>query len=1020
MLKALDELVYARYNGCSWLIYNSTATPQIPTGYVFKFGTLQNLREPAGTVTYSSADETPNSSSLFLQKYSPETNVIFVSNALPVTLNRQTVSVGGTNYYLGIDSQPERFERLRLVDILVENYTDPVAGNNTTFTFRNHWTRFGSVRIHNGNRFPLTVNFQDTGGTVTVPAYGIVTARRTYQTGSFTVDSTYLPITKAGDRMSYQANYSGQCAAEMETAYSIMASNDWLRYSGSLPDYDTTSRETASFVGTAPAAAQRWYDWVIHQGDVLSVLWNKETNNVTRTILRWNGLNTGFTPTGFVNIAWRANDFMLSSNGEAIFGHTNYEHDIIPISTNLNGTEIFSIYPDPGTGYGKQFNRPVVEKWTHLQKPLELGAVTATTITTYSPYYGGAAVTYPRFEFVNPPETPTLYSTLGTTFPDKQAQEGISGISSIYSTFTKTNGAIGKHSVIELTSSITPYADFTSDLLTNNTFTEKKAMRWDTVSSWATPRTRQRFVPFSTRIYQDRYSELDSNGHANFLYHPQDGEISGSLDKSGSQQIMDMQPFEETDIMIDGSDFTKGNSTHGMKVYYPTTNLYYILNNIYRDGWWQANRTDLYRGITEQQKRISWRLPRLIEHLNDLVKAINNVAEVYPVSLEKLYYKPLPAGCKQLPFSIGGETPFAVPADWVLGKYDTSGEFRTWCIYWGISYVTTLPNWETLKSYRRKFWAYSTINRDTAPAGKQVSGHEMVDISVLDPDEAKIGSTAPGIVYQRKYALQAWYHRQLFGGASTPLEYVYVTKANLTSAIGSLNIHLTKVPAGERYTPSFAYDTTLTKLAGTYYTDAPFLEYRYILTEPYNPSYNDAYSFYIKTESSGTWIQRVDDYTPFRLSEQTTTSKRRFYQGQTIAGGTIQWLVNERTEDANTIEAHWRSARYLAPQSEAIIENYGSPDEPAYQTLTEINSEVPFLLVCGPETYYTHQWDTIGEYTAIIPETYTPVVPTGTLFFKEIAVADMPVTVAKIKSWSGQDWPVWHCQIVRRNGVLRV
>lgn len=1018
MLKALDELVYYRYNGRSWLAFD--ATPDIPLGDTFKFGTVSNLRNPLTAVTYNSALETPTSSSLLLQSYSSGSRVIFVYNSnLGLTLNRRTVTVGGNAWWLGIGNQPERFERLRIADLLVENYTDPVAGVNTTFTYRDHWDRHGNVRIHNGNRFNLTVNWPGGGSTV-VPPYGIVTAGRTHQTGSLSIESSYLPITQVGDRMSYQANYDGQCAGEMETAYSIMSANGWLRYSGSLPDYDTTSREKASFTNADPVGSNYLFDWIIHRGNALSVIWDKNTNDVQFHDITWGGQLVGFQPDDVLTTEFLSSTIRITSKAQEQLGHSNYEHDIIPISTNLNDTNIFSIKG------GKTIQRPATSLWNHLQAPLDYGYINETSSSVYKPYVGGPTDTYsyPNLTFVNSGITAGMYARLTSTFPVTTQTDGVT---EIYSKYLKTNGAIGKHITIELTASGRNYAYFQPELLLNNTL-DSDTMRWDCVTSLGKGTLRQRFVPFSTRKYQDRYAELDAYGHAHFLYHPQDGELSGSLDKSGSQQIMDVTSVQATDILIEGTDHDMQPSDYGMKVYHPTTNLWKVLEYVRNDGWWIANRADVIAGLQQTDRLISWRLPRLIEHLNDLVKAINNVAEVYPVTISDLYKDPLPANCDVIPFTFnnGGpvENPWAIPAGWAAGRYDLNGVFRTWCFGWGVTYNASVPNYEALKQHNKMVWGYVMTKRAESPAGSQVQEHKLFNINELD--YVNTVENVNGETYTKYKAFQPDDHRKLFGGASSIVNYYYTTKTYLNAVFSSLGVAVPTVPAGERYTPSFVLDSSLSKINGTYYADGQQnFDTRFVLLDENDGC--DAFQFYIKPESGGSWIQRVNDSAEFRLIDLTNTVKRRLYQRQALSTNWYQWLVNEIT-NADAIDCTDRSPRILAPQTEPPTELLNiytnNIDKPAYQTLTEIYSDVPVLLVCGPEPYHTHTWSEIPEPSAdphpVIPETFTPVNPIGNMFFKEVEVADMPITVAKIETWSGQTWPVWHCQIIQRKGTRRL
>lgn len=1020
MLKALDELVYARYNGCSWLAFRSNLEPQLPTGDVFTFGTITNLQSIGTAIAYNSANETVNSASLTITAYNTSSNVAFVSDFPTKTLNRKTITwqapieSGSSTYYLGIDGIPERFESLQTADILIQNYVDPIYADTSHFSYRSHWDKYGAVRIHNGNRFPLEINIQSQ--TVVLHAYGIVTARRTHQTGSFTIDTSYFPITKPGDRMSYQGNETGQIAGCMDGAYNVFGNSTWLRYNSALPDYDSTSEEKNSFVGHLPTSADYYYDWLIHTGSFISVITDKNTSECYRELLTWNGLSTGFATNNAVTLTYNPTSIRLTSRADSQLGHSNFEHDIIPLSCNMNGSVIFSIK------YGKTFEVPATSYWTHLQQPLPYGSVISSSNTIYTPF--GIEYSYPIFEFSQRSLLPAMFGTLGSVFPS------INYGSSIYETsdtFLKTNGAIGRHVEIAFNNQWHNYGDFSANLLVNNAVSGS-TIKWNCVTSKGKSSERQRFISYARRKYQTENGMIDIYGNAFFLFHPQDGETSGSLDGSGSFAAMTGRDIHRTDIQIEDTDYQLADSALGMEVYLPRTNLYYVLDNIYNSSWWVANRSIVFGGITEQQKLISWRLPRLTEHLNDLVKAINNVVEVYPVTIKDLYKDPLPNGSETFPYSFGNEPSFAIPSSWIAGRYDTNNTLKNWCTTWGISYQTTLPNINTLESIDRYLWAERQVDY-ALDFGHSAEFAEWKKLYALNYSTA-YGNTVPlydslGRVVNTYPQYKAWYYthqRKLFGGAGSKNGYVYVNEADAQSVFFSMSINLPTRLAGERYTPSYSEDGALSKLTGdsfASYDDGLPPHYREVM---------DAFIFYKKPEAGGSYIQTVRDAEAFRLiSTGLTVSNRRKYQSQLKLGTgiTYQWLVHEYPETVDTIAAHNRSTEYLAPQaSENLIPTSPKTDNPAYKTLTEIYSDVPVLLVCGPEPYFTHQYDAMDYSPSIspgipIPETYNTNNPVGSMFVKEVSVSDMPITSDKIQSWSGQTWPVWHCQIVRRTGTLR-
>lgn len=1026
MLRALDELLYARYNGCSWLAFKSQTTPQISLGDVFTFGTVTNLRTD-GAIAYNISNETIASASLIEATWNVASHVLFVNNTLVPTLNRKNNILTGpgevtpSTYWLGSGGTPEQFKRLRTADLLIQNYTDPVAGDIYHFTYKVHWNKYGCVRIHNGNRFALSAAFHtDSTQSLVIPPYGVVALKRLHQTGSFVIDSSYIHTTDIGDRMSYQANETGQSAACMEEAYAIMQQNGWLRYNAAEPDYDTTSRETASFTGGNPALTDKVFDWINHRGHFLSVLWDKNTNQVTKAALTWQGIDTGFGTNDYVQFTKYAGTYVFTSKAQAMLGHSNFEHDLIPISCNLTGAEIMQLR------YGKTYSGLPLVWWNHLQNPLSYGTIVDTGVNQITtPYYPPTDYQYTVHSFDDVPRTtaaPTYVSTLVQLFPN---QTSASTYSTLNDTFLKTNAAIGRHIQLAVSGSGYNYAKFSSELLNNCKVESPSKLAWNLVSSYNKGNGRARFVSFATRKYLDRYGELDINNLAHFTYHPQDAEVQGSLDTSGSQPRMDVLPLEQTDIQIEGSDFTRTTSDYGMDVYLPTTNIYYILQNINSDGWWQANRANVV-SISEQQKLISWRLPRLIEHLNDLVKAINNVAEVYPVDITSLYKDPLPVNAFEKPYSIGGENGFAVPSTWIAGRYDQNNSLKTWANTWGIAYETTLPNMAELRNAERYLWC----ERQTyLPVGEYYWGpiysnefaewqlKYCLDYSPSYNNTVKLLGAGGEVIdsYRQSKAWYFTYSRKLFGGAGSDNQYAWISYNAANAVFAPLNLVVPRIPIGERFTPKHKTDTGLTKLSGDAhpdYDDGLPPHWREVM---------DAFMFYNVPNSSGTWIKTVSDAEEFRLVELTTTSKRRKYQPQRKlqSGEVYQWLVHEFDEDAETIEEHERSGRYLAPQTGSAGTYGPKVDTPAYKTLTEIYCSDGVLLACGPEPYFTHQYDTI-EYPPIYqPESFNVTQPVGSLFFKEVAAIDMPITVTKIQAWSGQTWPVWHCQIIRRKGTMR-
>lgn len=1013
MLLALDELLYARFSGKSPLAFQ--ANPVFALGDRYSFGTPSNFPLIAGP--YTAASE--SAGGVVVGEY-PEGKVVLVDGGNSFrSLNRKTVSYSSSLWWADFTGgDPERFERLGVADIAVENYTDPVAGVNTTFTYRSHWDRHGCVRIHNGNRFSLTVNFSATGQSVTIDPYGIVACRRLHQTGSFSFDADYLFVTKPGDRMSYQRNDSGQSAANMETAYEILSTTDWLRYNGPDIDTDTTSRETSSFRGSNPVSTDYFYDWINSRGDFLSVIADLNENKVYQTVVTYGGLSTGFTTSDYVVINYYSGDTVARIQSTVSWPHPNYTHHLVPITSNLTNGQIIDV-----KGYGTAVLLPSIQRWNHLQTPNLYGTLVSSDNTVYAPYYGGSEYTYPSVDYTEQTIDSSMWNTYHVLNSEMFPQQfSSSWLTTNVDQFFKSNGSLGRRVHTTLKTSSFNYADLDLAILQNGRVYDNE---FDLVfaSSFGINSSRQRFVPFAFRKYQPAGSLVD--GTASYTSHPEDNDLHGTPDKSGSQQSLYVFESTATKIKIEGNDANR-TSTVGMNVYTPQSNLWYVLNKLETSPTWWI--TSGYANFSEEQKLITWRFPRLIEHLNDLVKAINNVAEVYPCDVRHLYKQPLPSNCFELPFTLNGDPAFAIPTDWVCGRHEGGvGGFdlTNWASYWSIPLNNINTEIQSLQNKDRYIWCYNKSNRVSSPPyGLYANSVEKTWIitytSTVDSESPYI---VKGVSFHNRYAMLPKDFYNLFGGLSSYNTYKYIRKADMVLTFISLGIPIPAVPCGERYTPTYYEDTTLTKVGGTYYGDRPET-FRDWMTDGYGNRIEACIYYKKPEEASSTWRRKINDGEQFRLIEDHSVSARRYYVPQATGGSpAIEWFVHETSEDATSITDNPYSDRVLSPQTSSI-DSYGiKTDTPAYPTLTELHSEWPVLLVAGPEPQFNFGWvDPIPAYDTT-PNYYnvsvTNPTTTGSLFFKEVAVADMPITATKIKTWTGVDHNAWHCQIIQRTGVLR-
>jgi len=1022
MLKALDELLYSRYNGKSPLVYQNL-NPSFPLGDCFSFGTPQNLRTIASS--YQSSKELPSGGATVVTTY-PDSQVALVTGGDGYrSLNRKQITYSTQSWWMDESgNNPERFERLSVADIAVENYSDPIAGNTSTFHFRNHWTKFGCVRIHNGNRFTLTVYFDGLNQTSSIAPYGILSGRRLHQTGSFTFDANYLHITKPSDRMTYQRDELGQSAACMDTAYEILSTNDWVRYNQADIDYDTTNRETASYTNSNPVGTDYFYDWIVSRGNLLSVLIDYASGSVINVPISYTGIGTGMANASYASINYINSDSTINIRSTVSYPHPNYGHYLIPTSTNI------TLDPIDIKGSGTDILLPAVQQWNHLQNPLTYGTIVKSSVTTYAPAANGDTYTYNAYshtqELIDANDYNQWHKTLNTVFTSNSTTAEEITIKS--SSFFKSNGSIGKRLLVSLPSQSLNYADYSTELLQYAKVTDKD-LEWILASSFGKYTSRQRFVPFAYRKYQEAGSIV--GGVATYTSHPEDNDMEGTTDKSGSQRTLSVFSPTISQLKIEGADFIKTN-TDGMAVYAPVNNTLALIAKANTNPQWFVNNDPLI--ISENQKLLTWRLPRLIEHLNDLVKAINNVAEVYPLDVRHLYYKPLPSNCFELPFTFNGDDAWSMPTDWVAGRTEGGSggtALANWASYWGVTTSDISATVDALMAEYRYSWYYMKSNRTSGyPYGRYtnyVARKKLVDPDVSPIIEFQPPYTVNGVNFFNKLAMTPDDFRKLFGGISPYSSYKYIKKNDMLTVFTSLGINIPTVPVGERYTPTYQLDGTLTKVGGTYLGDAANPQPDTIpanLTNGGNPV--PASLFYRNPLAAGsTWRKRIKDGQSFRIIKDGTTASRRFYDPQqTTTPGVKEWFVHEVTEDIGTITDSPFSDRQLAPQTVPVIADL-TTSNPAYQTVTEIHADYPVLLVAGPETTFRFTWtDPIPAYDSSHQNNYYSIqaiepAPDAGHYVKEVTAADMPITVDKIKTWSGINHDTWHCQIVARTGVLR-
>lgn len=1037
--EAVDEILTARFAGLSWLAFS--VQPQLDFGDIFGFGTITNFyRQP----TQYNENEFPTAPITATQvvSYSSASKYVAVTGTDDFgikTLNRKYY-----NWRSPIESVPskwwakydtcERFERLGVADIIIENYTDPTAGNNTTFTWKSHWDKYGCIRVHNGNKFPIT--WTDSTSSVVIPAFGIKCARRLTPYAQFTWSNNYIHTTYIDDETTWDAEHPGQFAGCMDRISDIVERLRHFCYFNASPDSDSTTREKVSFSNTDILGADYVYDWMIHRGDVLSVTTELSSGTSSIQTLRWNGLSTGFTPAGHVNVSFDGDYILRLASNHSNLGWT---HHLIPKSSNVIN-QIVDLTLAPFDIY-----YPAVKTWQHLSNPLHHGAIRSSVGTYKIPYYPYTNATQHNSFYFAPLETSigSWTSTVSQVMPYDPSGTGTTHLAGgVY----KTSDAIGRYAETEINPTTMAMVGLERDIIDTANFTESR-VRLKSATHYGLHCSRRRFIPRQARRYSD--AGYIYNNEAVYDSHPQDHEVSGSLDQQASDISIRLADIKESQLQIEGTDWVTKRPLEGEKtsligsgvgtwLHTPNNVLHYVLENIETPGWWFQNGVAMMDLTAPPNwQLLTWRVPRLIEEFNDLAMCVNNVKEVLPVQLEDLWKNPLPGDMRVKPWKFyPGEYGYTVPYDWVSGYNNVDGRYVTWCNLWGIT-----PRKVDLSEYRNRlrYVIRNKYDNKLRPAHNNEAtssfyyASEVVPHTAVDLQGHFIDDYVNGQPYVRKMAInKAQHERILFGSAGDLSTYRYNTQTDLATAfafIPTLSVGYRDV--GYRYNPTIEHASTVTVRVGTVFGDSDYP------TEFASGVWRDNQAYYRLPHVAGTWVETFEHTERCRLMDKDDGSDVTYQETQKDPNynihisPTLNLVLNlDFSSDARKYGELPYDYSPFNPQDKVRFTSM-SPNKllpvdasgfKGWRNAPSLTADYPITIICSAEPYYRHDYITpwTETYTGDPVDVYSTVaVSSVPLFIRTVQVSEYPVTVEQINTWSGESLDCWHVQIIKHTGVLR-
>lgn len=1030
---ALDEILQARFGSRSFLAFAVGTAPGLEAGDRFRFGTATNLQQLIAD-EYDVADETPAAPTApEVVSWDVTTKVVWVTGIAEVTtLNRQWVNwtppAGvAADYWFGW-IRPQRFEPLRLADIQVEDYTDPVEATTTDFTFREHWDRHGCVRIHNGNRFDLTVKFESgVQADLVIPPYGIRIGRRTTPDGVFDFSKYYIAPTVAGDEMRWNKPHDGQFAASLELAADLceeIAAGSWVR-SVSVPLDDQTALDASKFAGSTVASTDYLADWLAHKGKFLSVVLDKRDGAVVVDELTYNGVAS------LPDAAWSGKvtceldvtdtymEFTTDATPPAGAADAEWEHDLIPISTNVIGLlprSIKTTYSqDPsilsnGSGAASQ---PLV-RW--LLGPEDI-ATTTTDIyeprTSFSTS-GGVGFT------VSDAAVENVSTSVLTGFGNLMSNPSSLPIAGSAPAGFDLGGEEGHYRCLGALCSYQTLTLDGTEWTTGPTQLDYNLLRWAKTDAPGTlhytrlagigpSATLRHFAARIPRRYHSSGSVV--GGFAVHGNHPSDSAVAGTTDGLGGQLGWTPARVRTSQIAIEGVAWDQEETVGGRDVMLPADALHWVAENIRTPGWWDTNRAAIMAGtVPEEAKLLTWRIGRQAAEFNAYATIVNSTREVINVDIRDLHADPLPSVAQVLPF--GG---WAAPVLWGAGRYDTDSQLANWLTAWGLTDAGAVPDIAGLRGTTRQVWV--RLSDQIHVGDPDPSGHdETVTYSIVAQDYStwvttETTSTVGGETFSNWEVWSEAGMVHMFGAAYSDADYLWVTRGEMASTFAGLGLSLPPDLCGEKFTPQHATASAVSLVAGTVLGSASTQPEARCEDVDYDGWLGDETAYPIRNPfaASPTWVRVLPDLVPFRISEPVGVDAPTF--GSEESDGTefgTQDVIHQATFTTAEKKCLWQGSRRTLPRLDS------DTGAEAWVDVQHIYCARETLLVASPEPLFHREFvdatfDWSLETTA--PASYEVVVLT--------IPANTTVDVAYIQANGLPTASAYHCQFLRRTGVTR-
>ena len=1052
---ALDELLSARCNGKSWTIYNKVEG--LPMGVKqFSFGTITNTVGGYFYLPYTIANETPPVPvGGQIDSWNADTKTVWVHGVGDGgnTLNIQTVTTTGpgellpSTWYVGYGGFQERFEKYAIVDIGIQAYTDPVTHNATSFTYRSRWNKYGSIRVHNLNKYTLAFGFEGSSRLYYIPALSVYTFRRETNTSPDDwqlIPSFYFPATLAGDPAWFTAFRNDVNTANiatvgnMQTLYECWSIiKDSCMMSGSV-DSNSTSREKDGFTGADPSSSDKLLDWIYHRGDLWSVTLNRVTGEITRKSLTWNGIGTTWDD---VTVTNNGDSLVFTSNLALPAGLTydQFEHDLIPISTNITNGKMLQLKRGDTTVYANATSCDFIGRANNYSPWYSPMGISRTLLTAYRPW--DISIATLNHYAVDPVDSDVgsinYNTTLGSYFT---VPSTTSGTSNQYNRYKKAQDKIVRESQLAFDCGFWGITKIANTLLNNADYSKTDWLRWRTAQGvqdgnvYGACRTRN--VWWRNRMHQvepECFMTLGSEGNVVYIQHPAVLDITGST-TLGKQWTVTGRPSYSNDIRIQGSAWADlGVQYAGPRVNISTDMLEIIAENLFATGWWNSNRDRVigqnYAAMTWDESKRILRIPKLIEQFNDLAYAVNNVTGVTPCTIYDLYINPLPSG-PNYPFSDTWkdgtgtnrqEAGDCVPADWCYGRYDRDNTLKNWCNTWGITYQTSLPDIADLMNVERSMLLYRVGEADPV-IGSIV---EYDPVAEHDLNDAIIN--AANVEWHRNKAFNYEKSLKIFGGAGANANYRWIKETDMATVIGGLGLVYPKQPIGERFDPVVKAFDSVTKITGR--SD---IASGTVVT----PTGYEATIAYRLPNPAGTWVKVIPTNTQFRICEVAGTAKKRYFVTQDMDDHSgFQWLgyeLNDTSgESTNYIyyedsELGWidlGNAKDIGPQGLLPKNASGSELWKNYTQITE-NHDNQILLIYCPELSYTFSWPAITPGPLVgsptINGSFGTTAASGVRTYARVVdPSDFPITKSKLNTWSGTTNTAYNCQYIKLPAYIR-